>query len=87
MRRHELGFAKLVEAVLHVIGRQQAGEVKLHPEEITNRVGVFSAGEPLEGIDRAPGEDAFWSNCMISATASALGCGAFPAAFRRPQAR
>ena len=59
MRRHQVGLAKLVEAVLHVIGRQQAGEIKLHPEEITHRVGVFGASESLEWIDRALREDAF----------------------------
>ena len=59
MRRHQVGLAELVEAVLHVIGWQQACEIKIHSKEITYRVGVFSAREPLQGIGRALGEDAF----------------------------
>ena len=42
-----------------MIGWQQAGKVEFHTKEITQGVGVLGAREPLEGIDRALGEDVF----------------------------
>ena len=62
MRRHQVRLAKLVEAVLHVIGRQQAGEIKIHAKKIPHRVGVLSTSESLEGVNRALGENVFLNN-------------------------
>ena len=53
MRRHEVGFAKFVEAMLHMIGRQQTSEIKVYSKEVVQCIGVFGSGESLEGIIRA----------------------------------
>ena len=80
MRRHQVSLAKLVEPVLHVVGRQQAGEIKIHAEQIPHRVGVLSTSEPLECGERALGQDALLQPLHRLRPHSGLGLGRF---FRR----
>ena len=75
---------ELVKPVLHMIGRQQSGEVKFHAKEVKQRVGILRAGEPLERIGRAIGENLLLEQLQGLRPRLSHGLGRF---FRRHVAR